>query len=152
MSQHFETLARVGYGARGLVYLVLGGLATASAFWGGSQGQDTSSALSQMLSFPFGRILLGLVALGLFAHILWRLAQGLLNADDVDADAKGLVTRLGSLASAGANLFLALSAAGLAIGMGGSGGGGAGGEEKASGWLLQQPFGPWLLGAAGLIV
>lgn len=152
MSQHFETLARLGYGARGIVYLVLGGLATASAIWGGSEQQGTSEALEQMLTLPFGRILLAAVALGLFGHILWRLAQGLLNAEDLDDDAKGFATRIGYLASAGGNLFLALSAAGLAIGMGGGGGGGGSGEERASGWLLQQPFGPWLLGAVGIAV
>jgi len=100
-----------------------------------------------LIQLPFGRVLLGLVAIGLFGHILWRLAQGLLDADGVGTDAKGLVGRLGSLVSAGANLFLALSAASMALG---SGGGGEGGEADASGWLLRQPFGPWLLGLVAI--
>lgn len=34
MPDHFETLARWGYAARGVVYLLLGGLALTSAIWG----------------------------------------------------------------------------------------------------------------------
>lgn len=146
-----ETLARAGYGARGVVYLLLGAFAVTSAFWGGGGSEDTSGALSGLLGMPFGRILVGLVALGLLGYVLWKLAQGLLNADHVDDDAKGFLTRAGQLVSAGANLFLVLTAARLAFGGGGSGGSG-GGEEKASAWLLQQPFGAFLLGLAGIAV
>lgn len=149
MSNHFETLARLGYGARGVVYLLLGGLALASAIWGGSDAEGSSDALSSLLGLPFGRILLGLVAIGLVGHILWRLAQGLLNADNVDDDAKGYVTRIGSLVSGAANVFLALTAARMALG-GGQGSGN--GEESASAWLLQMPFGNVLLGLAALAV
>lgn len=153
MHNKFETLARAGYAARGLVYILLGGLALTSALWGGGDAEGSSDALSSLLQLPFGRIVLGGVAIGLFGHILWRLAQGLLDADNVGNDAKGVVGRVGSLISAGANLFLALSAAGMAVGQG-SGGGEQGGEADASAWLLQQPFGALLLGlvAIGIVV
>lgn len=148
----FETLARAGYGARGVVYLLLGAFAVTSAFWGGGGSEDTSGALSGLLGVPFGRILVGLVALGLLGYVLWKLAQGLLNADHVGDDAKGFMTRAGQLVSAGANLFLMLTAARLALSGGGGSSSGGGGEETASAWLLQQPFGPFLLGLAGLAV
>lgn len=149
MSNHFETLARLGYAARGVVYLLLGGLALASAIWGGADPEGSSDALSSLLGLPFGRVLLGIVAVGLLGHILWRLAQGLLNADNVDDDAKGFVGRVGSLVSAGANVFLALTAARMAL-AGGGGGGGGNGEQGASAWLLQQPFGAFLLGVVAI--
>ena len=141
----FETLARAGYAARGIVYLLLGAFALTSALWGGGS-EDTSGALSGLLGMPFGRVLVGLIALGLLGYVLWKLAQGLLNADDVDDDAKGFLARAGQLVSAAANLFLMLTAARLALGGGGTGG--RDGEETASAWLLQQPFGPFLLGVA----
>lgn len=147
MDNHFETLARSGYIARGVVYLLLGGLALTSAIYGGSDPQGSSDALSSLIGLPFGRILLGLVAIGLIGYILWRLAQGLLNADGVDDDFKGFVGRVGSLISAGANVFLALTAAKMALG---GGGGGGSGEEDASAWVLQQPFGPYLLGLVAI--
>jgi type IV secretory pathway VirB2 component (pilin) len=149
MHNKFETLARGGYFARGVVYILLGGLALTSAFYGGSNPQGSSDALSTILGWPFGRILMGLVAIGLFGYVLWRLAQGLLNADGVEDNWKGFAGRVGSLISAGANVFLALTAARMALGSGGGGGGGNG-EEQASAWLLQQPFGPFLLGIAAL--
>lgn len=143
MSNHFETLARLGYAARGVVYLLLGGLALASAIWGGADADGSSDALSSLLGLPFGRILLGLVAIGLLGYVLWKMAQGLLNADNRDDDLGGFVTRAGQLISGGTNLFLMLSAARLALSMGqGSGNG----EETASAWLLEQPFGAFLLG------
>jgi hypothetical protein len=151
MRNHFETLARLGYAARGVVYLLLGGLALASAIWGGEDAQGSSDALSTLLGLPFGRILMGLVAIGLVGHILWRLAQGFLDADHVGDDLKGLVSRIGSICAAGANVFLALTALRMAIGNGGSGGGGNG-EQNASAWLLQQPFGAFLLGAVALVI
>ncbi|WEK03805.1 MAG: DUF1206 domain-containing protein [Candidatus Devosia phytovorans] len=148
MSNHFETLARLGYAARGVVYLLLGGLALVSAIWGGTAADGSSDALSTLLGLPFGRVLLGLVALGLVGHILWRLAQGLLNADNVDDNAQGYAGRIGSVVSAGANVFLALSAARMAVVGGGSGG--EGGEQGASALLLAQPFGAVLLGFAAV--
>jgi len=147
MRNHFETLARGGYMARGVVYLLLGGLALTSAVYGGGGAEGSSDALSTILGWPFGRILMGLVAIGLAGYVLWRLAQGLLNADGVDDDWKGFAGRVGSLISAGANVFLALTAARMALG---GSGGGDNGEENASAWLLQQPFGPYLLGIAAL--
>ncbi len=145
-----ETLARAGYTARGVVYLLLGAFALTSALWGGD-AEDTSGALSGLLDLPFGRILVGLIALGLLGYVLWKLAQGLLNADGVKDNAQGFLARAGQLVSAGVNLFLMLTAARLAIGNGGSSEGN--GEETASAWLLQQPFGPFLLGlvAAGVM-
>ena len=80
MRNHFETLARGGYVARGVVYLLLGGLALTSAVYGGGGAEGSSDALSTILGWPFGRILMGLVAIGLAGYVLWRLAQGLLNA------------------------------------------------------------------------
>lgn len=148
MRNKFEVLARGGYAARGLVYVLLGGLALMSAIWGGSGADGSSEALSSILQLPFGRIIMGVVAIGLFGHVLWRLAQGLLDADNVGRDAKGVVGRIGSLISAGANVFLALAAFDMAVGNR-SGGSGGEGESEASAWLLQQPFGPYLLGIVG---
>ncbi len=140
-----ETLPRIGYAARGVVYILLGSLALTSALWGGGGADGSSEALSSLLGLPFGRIMLALVAVGLLGYVLWKLAQGLLNADNRDKNLQGLAIRAGNLISGGANLVLMFSAASLALNLGQNGGSGRG-EEAASAWLLQQPFGPLLLG------
>lgn len=148
MHNKFETLARAGYAARGVVYLLLGGLALASIVWGGARPEGSTDALSSLLQLPFGELVLGLVAVGLVGHILWRLAQGLLNADGVEDSLQGWIGRAGSVISALTNLALAFAAGTMALGHGQGGGGG--GEASASSWLMGQPFGVWLLGLVGL--
>jgi len=150
--RNFETLARAGYGARGIVYGLLGALTLASALWGIGQGgeQGSTGAMSTLLGQPFGQVMLGLIALGLIGHVLWRLAQALLNADERDHDAVGWATRAGQLASAIANGALALAAARLALGMGGGEGGDN--QESLTAWLMSQPFGRWLVGLVGLVI
>lgn len=150
MGNKFELLARGGYAARGVVYMVLGAL----ALWGAGASATTEGALSTVLAQPFGRILLGAVAIGLIGHVLWRLAQGVLNADHVKNDAKGIIGRLASVGSAVVNGALAFTAASMAIGMGGGSSSGSSGESEATASALQLPFGNILVGlfGAGLII
>lgn len=144
----FEVLARAGYWAKGIVYILLGGLALSSVFAGGSGEDSPQGALSQLLGAPMGRVVLAAIALGLVGYVLWRLAQAVLDADRNGTDAKGLVTRGGQLASAIANGALALTAGGLAI----NGGGGSGsGSESLVAMVMSQPFGQWIVGIGGVI-
>lgn len=149
MGNKFELLARWGYAARGVVYVVLGALAV----WGAGSSATTQNALSTVLAQPFGRILLGAVAIGLIGHVLWRLAQGVLNADHVKNDAKGIIGRLASVGSGVVNAVLAFTAATMALGSG-SGSSGSGGESEATASAMQLPFGNIIVGlvGAGLIV
>jgi hypothetical protein len=145
MHNKFELLARWGYAARGIVYLVLGAL----ALWGAG-ATTTEDALSTVLAQPFGRILLAAVAIGLIGHVLWRLAQGILNADHVDNDAKGIIGRIASVGSAVVNAALAFTAATMALGNGGSGSGSGGGESEMTASAMQLPFGNIIVGLVGL--
>lgn len=150
MGNTFELLARWGYAARGIVYMVLGAL----ALWGAGASATTEDALSTVLGQPFGRILLAAVAIGLIGHVLWRFAQGIFNADHVKNDPKGIVGRLASVGSAVVNIALATTAATMSIGGGSGSGSGGGGESEATASALQLPFGNILVGlvGAGLII
>ena len=88
-------LARSGYAARGVVYLIVGGLAVLAALGGGGQTTDSKGALLTILQQPFGNVLLGLVALGLVGYAIWRLVQALMDTDHHGTDAKGLAIRGG---------------------------------------------------------
>ncbi|MCB2053292.1 MAG: DUF1206 domain-containing protein [Geminicoccaceae bacterium] len=149
-------LARFGYAARGVVYVIVGGLATLAAFGSGGSTTDSRGALRTLLGQPFGEVLLGIVAAGLLAYALWRAIQATLDVDDHGTDAKGLAVRAGLAVSAVTHVALAVFAASLIFTLahsgGGaqSGGGGGGGDWTAT--VMRQPFGRWAVGFAGLCV
>nr|MBA3438683.1 DUF1206 domain-containing protein [Pyrinomonadaceae bacterium] len=79
-----ERLARLGYAAKGAVYIVVGLLAAMAAFGMGGKTTDTRGALATIVAQPFGRVLLGAVAVGLAGYTIWRFVQA-----GVDAEHKG---------------------------------------------------------------
>lgn len=145
-----ERLARVGYAAKGVVYLLIGILAARTAF-GDSGGQSTGSsgALRTLVNEPFGQILLGLLAAGLAAYALWRAFAAITDPENHGTDAKGIAVRVGFAASALVHGGLALEAFRLATG---SGGGSGDGAEHWTARLLAAPAGPYLVGAVGLAI
>ena len=88
--QALELLARLGYGARGVTYCLVGGLAVLAAIGIGGQTGGSRSALLILLERPFGWILLGIVAFGLAAFALWRVVEAVTDADHYGRSAKGL--------------------------------------------------------------
>jgi hypothetical protein len=107
MEQHVEDakpwvkpLARMGYSARGVVYLIIGGLAFLAAIGSGGGQTDTEGAVQTLLNQPFGTFLLWVLVVGLAGYVLWRLIQSFMDTDNHGLDAKGLAVRAGLLASA----------------------------------------------------
>ena len=138
-----KLLARVGFGAKGVVYLVVGALAAQ-----GVAGTGPEGALTAIVRQPFGRVMLGIVAVGLLAYAAWRIVQGVLDPEREGSDGKALAKRVGYCCSGVVYLALALSAARLVIGDGGGGSGGG-----AEGWtakLMSVTFGQWLVALVGL--
>ena len=147
-SNKFEWMARAGYAARGLVYVLVGAMAVLGSIGGGSP--DSKSALQMVLSQPFGRIWLGFIGICLIGFIIWRLAQSLANADNHPAEMKGYVIRAGLLVSAITYGGLAIFAVTHALLMGSNGSGS--GSRSWTAWLMQQPFGRYLVGIVGLCI
>lgn len=145
-----ERLARFGYAAKGAVYGIVGLLAAQAAFGAGGKTTDTQGALQTILTQPFGKFLLALVAIGLIGYVLWRFVQAIKDPDNKGMDAKGLATRLGYAANGLSYAGLALSAVQLVMGSGGSGNSST--TEDWTARLLSQPFGQWLVGTIGAIV
>ena len=146
-SDHFERLASAGHAARGVVYAVVGLLAIQLALGTGGKTTDQQGALRTIAEQSFGKVLLALVALGLFGYALWRLTRAALGhgkevSDDAKERIEGLVSGLA---------YGALGVAAVKLLLGGSGGGG-GGADKATGGALTWPGGPWLVGIAGAVV
>lgn len=142
----FQLVARAGYTARAAVFFLVAGLALFSGLSGGKS--DTKSALDALLAQPFGRVWVGLVAVGLIGFVVWRLAQSIGNADNQNDDAKGKAIRIALFGSALAYVGLAWYAIDRAIGLGSQPDGG--GEKGVAEWIMSQPFGQYLAGMVGI--
>ncbi|PVE26039.1 hypothetical protein DC522_02050 [Microvirga sp. KLBC 81] len=150
-SNPVEVLARLGYGARGAVYGLVGGLALLAAIGSGGQTGGSRNALQTLLSQPFGKIWLALIAVGLFGFCAWRVVEALTDADHRGSDMKGWSVRGAHLVSGAIYAGLAIYAVSLALGRG-SGGGEDQAAQDWTAWLMSKPFGLWLVGLIGLAV
>ena len=141
-------LARLGYSAKGAVYLLVGALAMAAALGSAERPRGARAALSMVRGQPLGMVVLAAVAAGLAGHVVWRVAQAVLDPDRLGSGPRGLATRAGYLLSAA--LYGSLVAESLRL-LRVLGGGGDPGWEAAH-WtalLLQHPGGRVLAGVAG---
>lgn len=139
-----ELLARLGFAAKGAVYILVGGLA-AAALAGGGQTTGSSGALATLVDETWSRVLLGAIALGLIGYVVWRAVSATLNPER-DGGGK----RAFYAVSAAIYAALALEAGRLAL----TGAGGGGGDSAAhwSAELMRQPFGQILVAVVGLAV
>jgi hypothetical protein len=146
------TFARLGLSAKGVVYCLVGLMAFLAAFEiGGKNTQDTGkSAIFQfILEQPFGKILLGLVAVGLLCFAMWRFIEAFMDTEHKGTEAKGIGRRIGYAFSGAVYVGLAFYAAKAALGSG-SNQGGSNSQQTLVQELLQKPFGQWLVGAIAL--
>ena len=148
-----EKLARFGYSAKGLVYVIIGVLAVQAAFGSEPTPDGTRTAIQTIAEQPFGRVLLGLTAFGLLGYVLWRFVEAVQDPFNRGSDAKGYATRAGYIVSGVVYGLLAFSAAAVAFGAaGGSGGGGDSSKQAWTAWLMEFPFGRWLVAAVGIVL
>lgn len=144
-----ELMARFGYAAKGVVYVVVGGLAVQAAAGAGGGTTGGEGALRTISGQPFGQLLLWVLALGLVGYAAWRFVQAAFDVEGHGTDAKGIVIRGGYLASGAVHGLLAVYAVRLATG---NGGGGGGGTQGVTAKVLAHPFGAWVVGLAGVAV
>jgi hypothetical protein len=148
-----KALTRYGYFARGILFLVIGFLALQVA--SGKQGNltDQGGALATIAAQPFGRILLIVMVAGLIGFSLWGFIRAIFDPLDSGHDEKGILTRIGFVVSGisyGALVYPFLQ---LILGTGSAP---AKSQtqttQDVTAQILAQPFGPWLIGAIGLLV
>src|SRR4028119_1947573 len=83
----FQTWTRVGFFARGLLYLIIGVLII-----GTGRTEDLTGAL-EYLGKGIGRILLAVLALGMLTYGLWRLADAAFGIENYGTDGKAIRKR-----------------------------------------------------------
>lgn len=143
---------RAGYFARAVVYTVVGGLALTAALRGG-EAEGTTDALAELQAHWWGTPLLWLIAVGLWAYLVWRLVDAALDLEEYGHDLRGLVARAGLVVTGLIHGAIGVSVAALALrgGEGGGEGGGGGDTQGATAQLMAMPLGPGLVVAAGLL-
>ena len=127
-----KPMARIGYAARGLVYLVIGWLTLLSAIGSGGETTDSKGAVQTLMSSGPGAVIAILLILGLLSYALWRFIQAGLDPDDHGHSAKGAAIRIG-LAASGIT-YLGLTAYAFSLWRGSSSGG-EGGAGAFSEWV-----------------
>jgi len=142
-----DPLARFGFAARALVYMLVGVLAAEAALGLRRKAADPRGALREMGRPSFGPVLLLVVGLGLLAYAVWRFTQAFLDLDGKGRSLKGLLTRGSFLASGLVHAGLALTAGSVAVGLR------RGHSDFVREWvarLMHEPYGRWLVAAVGL--
>ncbi|WP_159396878.1 DUF1206 domain-containing protein [Sorangium cellulosum] len=144
-----RTLARVGFAAKGLVYVLIGALSLQTAIRGSGETAGGREAVGVIGDQPFGQVLLFVVGIGLLGYALWREVLAIKDPGHVGRDAKGTAERVGWAISGVVSAGLALTAFQLALG---HDSGRGGGTATWVGTLMEQPFGGVLVGLAGVAV
>jgi hypothetical protein len=134
-----EAFARLGFAARGLLYLLIAYLAI-----GLGRNAGSADVLRSLAGDGESRLILGLLALGLLAYGAWRCLEAVLDLEGAGRGGKGAVVRAGHGLSGATHLALGLLASGLALGVVGAGGGGDS-APKATGWVMGLPAGAALV-------
>lgn len=101
-------MVAIGYLARGIIFVVIGGFAFLAAGGLGSHPVGARDALELIFQKPFGRPLLLAFALGLACFAGWRFRQAIFDVDRHGTTAYGLARRI---ILAGSGLFYAALAA-----------------------------------------
>ncbi|MBW7467236.1 DUF1206 domain-containing protein [Pontibacter aydingkolensis] len=145
-----ENFARVGLAAKGVVYCLVGILAFMAAFELGRNSSTQDAGKQGVFQFileqPFGKWLLGIVAIGLVCYTIWRIIQAVQDTENKGNDAKAVAVRIRYLFSGLVYGALAYLAAKMVLGQRSGNGSGSDSRETLASELLQQPFGQWLVG------
>ncbi|HEV2296812.1 MAG TPA: DUF1206 domain-containing protein [Tepidisphaeraceae bacterium] len=141
-------LARLGFVAKGCVYITIGVLATQAAIGSGGSTTNARGALRTILHQPFGRTMLAVAGAGLLGFALWRLIQALLDPENEHG------TRPKELGRRGARLISGFAYGGLGVAAWQMVVYGARDDSgRTREWtttVMAQPAGAWLLAAIGV--
>jgi hypothetical protein len=144
-----ERLARLGYAAKGVLYATIGVLAARAALGSGGRTTDTRGAMTEVLSAPFGRVLLFVIALGLLGYAAWRVVEAITDPEQRGSDAKGMAMRASFVGRGLLHAALAVSAFRIALG-GRDDQGPGGGSEGLTARALELPAGEAIVWGAAL--
>jgi Domain of Unknown Function (DUF1206) len=145
--------ARAGLVAKGITFAIVGVLAFGVVFGFGGKAEDRPGALQTLAESTPGRVLLGVLAAGLGGYALWRFAQAFLGEKLESGEEVNLVKRLSLVARGLFYTWLFVMCISIFFNADEPvTGGGGGKEDRATGWVLEQPLGRWLVALVGLAI
>jgi hypothetical protein len=147
-SNWLQTLTRIGFACKGVVYFMIGALALMTALGEGGETTDQRGVLGRIAEQPFGQFALIIIAAGLLAYALWRFLSAIYDTEGVGSDKKGIVKRIGYAVSGSIYAGFAYSAIRLVMGDGSAASGGNA-PQTWSARLMNAPAGTLLLIAVG---
>jgi Domain of Unknown Function (DUF1206) len=145
-SSSFEWLARAGFIARGLVYVIIGTLAWKLAIGSGGTAANQQGALQAIAHQPFGHALLVLVAIALAGYSLWRLFRAALGHGPEGSDST--VDRIAAFGSGIAYAGICTLAIEILL----SSRSGSSTPHRTAAGLFGWTAGTWLVGAVGILL
>lgn len=86
-------VVRVGYAAKGLIYLLIGSLALRLALGEGGRLTDSSGVLHTIVRQPFGMAWLLVIAIGILAYSAWEITQAIADTKRKGSSAAGVIDR-----------------------------------------------------------
>lgn len=94
MDSKTKKVANIGFIAKGTVYAIIGILTLLAAFNLGGQKAGKLEVLDFLEKQPFGKVILGLLGLGLICYAIWRFIQSIQDPEGIGTDFKGIVKRI----------------------------------------------------------
>lgn len=143
-SEKMVWLTRLGFAARGLVYVLLGYLALTARKSDVDDGAGDSFRV--LNAIPGGWLVLAVAAAGLVGYALYRLSAAVFDIERKGSSPKGVMLRVGYMASALVHCAMAWTAAKIA---GGARDAGKDQSSEMAASVLDVPFGEALLGIVG---
>ena len=144
VKKSIEGLVRLGYLAKGVVYILVGVLAfRVAAGMRGGRITDPGGALHVVLRQPFGQALMILIAVGLLAYAGWRIAGAIFGWHERN---EPMFSRGLTIVKALVYGAVGVKAMKLALGLRG----GDSGPEPLVRAALNWPYGDWMILLAGI--
>ncbi len=151
--RRLEPWARLGFAARGFVYLFLGWIALTTG-----RAMSTDDAVAEVERLPAAPLLLGLLAAGLFGYALFKLYAAAIDLEYKGDDTKGRLARIGGAIGGLAYIGLGWFALEVLLGIeddskAGRAAGSVGAPQEVAVDVAQTPGGDWLLMlGAGIVI
>jgi hypothetical protein len=139
-------MVRLGYAAKGVIYLLMGTFAVRLAIGEGGRVTDSSGVLHTIVRQPFGSLVLTMIGVGILAYAAWHVAEAVLDTRHKGKSARGWWDRTLAIIRAGVYGGLGWEALQLVFARRAE-------SQSADDYAreaMQLPFGRWFLALVGI--